>query len=122
MAAMLIGELARRTGATARAIRHYEKLKIIKSQRLDNGYRQYLNETVEQVMAIRFLLRSGLSLRTIARILPALMNNKCRIVDLEIRAAIEKEAVKVKSHMDQLSRSHQILTSALKRGHIRRSA
>jgi len=36
-----IGELARATGATPRALRHYEQAGLITSQRAPNGYRTY---------------------------------------------------------------------------------
>ncbi|MGE9292603.1 MAG: MerR family transcriptional regulator [Puniceicoccales bacterium] len=117
---MLIGELSKRTGASTRSIRHYEQLGIIHSHRAENGYRRYLEETVEYVKAIRFLLCSGLSLRTIRRILPALMNKECKLENPEIRQVIKDEAIKVKARMDQLYNSHQILTAALKKGYIRR--
>ncbi len=34
-----IGELARVTGTTARALRHYEQAGLISSERASNGYR-----------------------------------------------------------------------------------
>ncbi len=117
---MRIGELSNRTGASARSLRHYEKLRIIRSERMDNGYRRYPEEMVEYVKAVRFLLCGGLSLSTIARILPSLMNRECKLEDPRIRAIVEKEAAKVKERMDQLGRSLDILTSALKKGYIRR--
>lgn len=119
---MLIGELAKLTGASARSIRHYEKLRIINANRGENGYRRYPAEAVEFVKAVRFLLCSGLSLKTIARILPALMNQECRLENPQIRELIESEAEKVKDRMNQLHASHQILTTALKKGYIRRPA
>ncbi|MBC2602869.1 MerR family transcriptional regulator [Puniceicoccus vermicola] len=117
---MLIGELSKQTGASARSIRHYEKLGIIGSHRAENGYRRYSEETVEWVKAIRFLLCGGLSLSTIARILPALMNINCKLEDPEIRRVIEEEAINVKSRMEQLDQSHRILTAALEKGYLRR--
>jgi MerR family copper efflux transcriptional regulator len=117
---MLIGELATLTGASTRSLRHYEKLGIIKSRRTENSYRHYSEDAVEYVKAVRFLICSGLTLCTIADILPALMNQECKLTNLRIRTAIEREASKIKTQMDQLNRSYSVLTAALGKGHIRR--
>jgi len=63
---MLIGELATRTSVSSRALRHYEKLGSLHSERAENGCRNYGEESVEWVKSIQFLLSSGLNLTTIA--------------------------------------------------------
>jgi DNA-binding transcriptional MerR regulator len=84
---MLIGELASRTSISARALRHYEKLGMLHSDRGENGYRHYGEESVEWVKLIQFLLSSGLKLATIAEILPTLMGSKCLLADEPVRAS-----------------------------------
>ncbi|MFI1813122.1 MerR family transcriptional regulator [Streptomyces sp. NPDC020422] len=59
---MRIGELARRTGTTARALRHYEQAGLISSARAANGYRVYDEGAVVRVSNIRYLLEAGLTL------------------------------------------------------------
>ncbi|MFJ5830403.1 MerR family transcriptional regulator [Streptomyces sp. NPDC093089] len=59
---MRIGELARRTGASARALRHYETAGLIASARAANGYRVYEEGAVARVANIRYLLAAGLTL------------------------------------------------------------
>ncbi|MFI9295108.1 MerR family transcriptional regulator [Streptomyces gardneri] len=59
---MRIGELARRTGVSPRALRHYEQAGLITSARADNGYRVYGEGTVARVSNIRYLLAAGLTL------------------------------------------------------------
>ncbi|MFC9706169.1 MerR family transcriptional regulator [Streptomyces sp. NPDC056943] len=59
---MRIGELARRTGASPRALRHYEQAGLITSVRADNGYRVYGEGAVARVSNIRYLLDAGLTL------------------------------------------------------------
>lgn len=117
---MLIGELATCSGASTRSLRHYEKLGIIKSWRAENGYRHYSEEVVEYVKATRFLICSGLALSTISDILPSLMDQQCKLTNPRIRSAVEHEAAKIKTRMDQLNRSYTILTTALSKGSIRR--
>jgi len=116
----LIGEISALTGASARSLRHYESFGLLQTHRTDNGYRRYPEESVERVKAIRFLLASGLTLATIAEILPAMMYQHCKLADPHVRSAIEHEATRIKSQIDQLNRSYKILTKALSKGHIRR--
>ncbi|TMR97428.1 MerR family transcriptional regulator [Nonomuraea basaltis] len=58
---MLVGELARRTNVTVRALRYYEKAGLVVPQRLANGYRQYDPVAVRQVEEIKELTSLGLS-------------------------------------------------------------
>ncbi|MET8581190.1 MerR family transcriptional regulator [Streptomyces collinus] len=69
---MRIGELARATGTTARALRHYEQAGLISSERASNGYRIYDERTVTQVRNIRYLLSAGLVLDDVRVFLPCL--------------------------------------------------
>jgi len=57
-----IGELARATGASPRALRFYEEQGLLRSQRATNGYRTYSEDTVARVRSIRYLLAAGLTL------------------------------------------------------------
>ncbi|MGW7099894.1 MerR family transcriptional regulator [Streptomyces sp. NPDC054838] len=69
---MRIGELARATGATARALRHYEQAGLISAERAANGYRRYDERTVVRVRNIRYLLSAGLTLDDVRAFLPCL--------------------------------------------------
>ena len=117
---MLIGELVSRTSVSARALRHYEKFSLLHSERGENGYRHYGEDSVEWVKAIQFLLSCGLTLATIAEILPTLMGRKCTLENDPIRAVIERGAGKIHDRMNQLAESHQILSKALEKGYLRR--
>jgi DNA-binding transcriptional MerR regulator len=117
---MLIGELSTRTGASARSLRHYESLGLLRAIRTENGYRRYSDESVERVNAIRFLLASGITTPTIAQILPAMMYQHCKLADPKVRSAIEREAARIKSQIEHLTRSHSVLADALQKGHLRR--
>jgi DNA-binding transcriptional MerR regulator len=57
-----IGELARATGASTRALRFYEERGLLQSQRAANGYRKYGKEAVARVRSIRYLITAGLTL------------------------------------------------------------
>ncbi|MGW3766872.1 MerR family transcriptional regulator [Actinomadura verrucosospora] len=60
--AVRIGELARITGTTPRALRHYEEAGLIASRRAGNGYRIYDEGAAARVRNIRELLAVGLTL------------------------------------------------------------
>jgi peroxiredoxin/DNA-binding transcriptional MerR regulator len=58
---MRVGELARRTGTTVRALRYYESAGLVVPRRLGNGYREYDPIAVRLVTQIRELIALGLS-------------------------------------------------------------
>ncbi len=59
---MRIGELARRTGTTARALRFYESQGLLSARRSANGYRDYGEDDYRLVSEILTLQSVGLSL------------------------------------------------------------
>lgn len=69
---MRIGELAAATGATARALRHYEQAGLITSERAPNGYRTYDERAAVRVRNIRCLLAAGLTLDDVRTFLSCL--------------------------------------------------
>ncbi|MGW2372339.1 MULTISPECIES: MerR family transcriptional regulator [Kitasatospora] len=69
---MRIGELAERTGSTARALRHYEQAGLIDSERAANGYREYGESAVVRVRNIRALVAAGLTLEDLRPLLGCL--------------------------------------------------
>ncbi|GLW27701.1 MerR family DNA-binding transcriptional regulator [Actinoplanes regularis] len=58
---MRVGELARRTGTTVRALRYYESVGLVVPRRLSNGYREYDPIAERQVAQIRELMGLGLA-------------------------------------------------------------
>ncbi|WP_406340421.1 HEAT repeat domain-containing protein [Streptomyces sp. NBC_00648] len=67
---MLIGEVARRCGVSARMLRHYESLGLVRpSGRTGSGYREYSGEDIRRIFHIESLRSLGLSLREIGRAL-----------------------------------------------------
>ncbi|WP_367047139.1 HEAT repeat domain-containing protein [Streptomyces sp. Je 1-332] len=67
---MLIGEVARRSGVSARMLRHYESLGLVRpSGRTGSGYREYAGEDIRRIFHVESLRSLGLSLREIGRAL-----------------------------------------------------
>ena len=67
---MQIGELARATGVSVRALRHYEKQGLLASRRAENGYRVFRADSADRVGYIRLFLSCGFATREIAQFLP----------------------------------------------------
>ncbi|MFJ3339530.1 MerR family transcriptional regulator [Streptomyces sp. NPDC086766] len=92
---MRIGDLARATGTTARALRHYEQVGLICSERASNGYRIYDERAVVRVRNIRYLLSAGLVLDDVRVFLPCLDGDLAAAPpsDKGLRVALERLAV-----------------------------
>ncbi|MEV4288540.1 MerR family transcriptional regulator [Nonomuraea bangladeshensis] len=92
---MRIGELARMTGTTARALRHYEQAGLISSERASNGYRRYDERAVVRVRNIRYLLSAGLTLDDVRAFLPCLDGDVAAVPpsDKGLRIALERLAI-----------------------------
>lgn len=92
---MRIGELAEGTGATPRALRHYERAGLISSERAPNGYRIYDERAVVRVRNIRYLLAAGLTLADVLVFLPCLDGDVAAAApaDNGLRVARERLAV-----------------------------
>jgi DNA-binding transcriptional MerR regulator len=68
---MRISELARRTGVTPHALRHYERLGLLAPPRTAGGYRDYPESTRREVVFIAMSRQIGFSLQQIGERLPA---------------------------------------------------
>ncbi|ROO86806.1 DNA-binding transcriptional MerR regulator [Actinocorallia herbida] len=67
---MLIGEVARRSGVSARMLRHYDALGLIRpTGRTGAGYREYSSDDIRRIFHIESLRSLGLSLREVKRAL-----------------------------------------------------
>ncbi|WP_205324790.1 HEAT repeat domain-containing protein [Glycomyces sp. YM15] len=67
---MLIGEVARRSGVSARMLRHYETLGLVRpTGRTVSGYREYADADIQRIFHVESLRTLGLSLRQIGQVL-----------------------------------------------------
>ncbi|MGW4084905.1 HEAT repeat domain-containing protein [Streptomyces sp. NPDC004822] len=67
---MLIGEVARRSGVSARMLRHYDALGLVRpTGRTVGGYREYSAEDVRRIFHVESLRSLGLSLHQVAQAL-----------------------------------------------------
>ena len=73
-----IGEAARISGVSARSLRYYADVGLLVPGRSSNGYRAYCWPTIDRVLAIRSLLRSGLPVRLVKEVLPHVTDSRDR--------------------------------------------
>ncbi|MEU4924547.1 MerR family transcriptional regulator [Streptomyces parvus] len=103
---MLIGEVARRSGVSARMLRHYESLGLVRpSGRTGSGYREYSGEDVRRIFHIESLRAVGLSLREIGRALDDPGFTPADLVDDLIRRTRERIAAETEL-LARLDRVH----------------
>ena len=70
---MLIGEVSRSSGVSARMLRHYDAIGLLTPARVDvhSGYRHYSNDQLQQLLRIAELRQLGIGLDHIAAVLHA---------------------------------------------------
>lgn len=113
---MRIGELAKLTDTSARALRYYEDEDLIVPRRLPNGYREYDDYLVDRVTQIRGLLDAGLPTRIIKQILPCL--DKPRTIHFsdatpEMLATLEYERDRMDERIAFLARNRDAINEYL---------
>lgn len=73
---LTIGELAKRTGVAASALRFYEERGLISSERNSSGHRRFPRAVTRRVAFITFAQRVGLSLEEIGQELAKLPSHR----------------------------------------------
>ena len=91
---MKIGEVALEAGITNRAIRHYEELNLIKSNRLSNNYRVYSKETVDKVKFISRARKLGFSINECSSLISLFDNKKRKSAEVRKIAIIKNDELK----------------------------
>ena len=91
---MKIGEVALKAGITNRAIRHYEELNLIKSNRLSNNYRVYSKETVDKVKFISRARKLGFSINECSSLISLFDNKKRKSAEVRKIAIIKNDELK----------------------------
>ena len=66
---MRISEVSRRTGVSIRSLRYYDQKRLLCARRLENGYRDLDEGTIERVQTIQMYLGLGLTTEQIEEIL-----------------------------------------------------
>ncbi|MFI7355761.1 MerR family transcriptional regulator [Streptomyces avidinii] len=91
---MLIGDVARRSGVSARMLRHYDALGLVRpTGRTVSGYREYSGEDIRRIFHVESLRSLGLSLREVARALDDPGFRPAELVEDLVRRTRERIAV-----------------------------
>lgn len=88
---MRIGELARRAEMSRDAVRFYERLGLIASRRTANGYREFPDEMLQQLLYVRTAQALGFSLSEIGSGLTELLRGTSTPADAR-RVLLDKIA------------------------------
>ncbi len=111
---MRIGELARRTGTTAKTIRYYEEIGLLPEPNRDiNDYRDYSDDAVDRLRFIRDAQATGLTLTEIASILDLRSQGEStchHVVEL-----LERHMTALDKHIETLRKTRKKLASLTER-------
>jgi DNA-binding transcriptional MerR regulator len=106
-----IGELARRTGVSVRALRFYEERGVLPARRSANGYRDFDPDAVQTVSHVQVLLAAGLRLELIAQILSCMTGPELLLTGCRDRLVAERR--RMAEQQESLAAAQQILDDLL---------
>ncbi len=112
---MLIGELARITDTSTRALRHYDDRGLLISARQANGYRDLPESAVERVRRIRMLLDVGLNLDAVAELLPCFATDGALGACPTAQRRLATQIKALDEQIDTLQTTRRMLSTALSR-------
>lgn len=106
---MNIGQASKLSFLTAKTIRYYEDIKLIKPDRASNGYRDYSNNDIHR---LRFLQRSRSLGFTIDEclLLLSLYDDKNR-ASFDVKALAEVKITEVERKIEELQSLHKTLSA-----------
>jgi MerR family transcriptional regulator, copper efflux regulator len=117
---MRISELATRTGVGVHALRHYERLGLLRVARRPNGYRDYDERVVRDVAFIVHGRRMGFTLKQLAVGLPAYRSGRLtiegglqalaeRVADIDRQiAALQRQREELLGHVEALKQRERL--------------
>ena len=109
---LTIGEVAKRSGTAASALRFYEEQGLIHSERNDAGHRRYPRAVIRRVAFIVFAQRIGLSLQEIRTELAQLPKN--RVPERSDWAKLSAQWTKrIRARISELERLQGSLTECI---------
>ncbi|MGW0789563.1 MerR family transcriptional regulator [Streptomyces sp. NPDC002911] len=97
---MRIGEVARRSGVSVRALRYYEEQGLLTSDRSPGGQREYAADALDRVRILQQLYAAGLSSRRIAELLPCIDTDT---TTEHQQAMLEAERARIRKQIAQLT-------------------
>jgi DNA-binding transcriptional MerR regulator len=111
---MKIGQLAERTGVSAKAIRYYEQIGVLPPARREpNGYRVYETAAADRIGFIQDAQSAGMSLLEIQMILD--LRDHGESTCGHVIASLQTHLAEVDRQMDDLERTRQRLEEIIRR-------
>jgi len=112
---MKIGDVAKRTGASVRSIRYYEKVGLIRATRGENGYRDFDEADVLLVRRIGRMIRLGFTTEELATILNCIVDDPATVTACPTVAAAHRlKLAEIERQMADLENRRQKLLITLK--------
>jgi DNA-binding transcriptional MerR regulator len=107
-----IGELAKATGVSTDTLRHYERKRVLRSERSSNGYREYADNALERVRMIRQALAVGFTLDELSAVFTVFDGGgaPCQ----QVRSLAAQKLAEVESHLEEVTTLRNDLRAALK--------
>ena len=111
-----IGEAAKRSGVSAKMIRHYESLRLLeKARRTGSGYRVYDDKDVHTLRFIRRARDLGFSMKEIATLL-GLWQNRQR-ASKEVRTVARAHIAALETRIQELQAMRRTLETLVRTCH-----
>ena len=104
-----IGEAARRSGVSAKMVRHYESLGLLPSvHRTESGYRQYTDSEVHTLQFIKRARELGFSMAEIGELVSLWQNR--RRASASVKRIAQKHADELALRIDAMQAMQRTLT------------
>ncbi|MEW2165638.1 MerR family transcriptional regulator [Streptomyces sp. NPDC007084] len=115
---MRIGEVARRSGVSVRALRYYEEQGLLTPGRSSGGQREYTEDAVGRVRVFQQLYAAGLPSSRIAELLPCIDSDTTTDHQL---AMLQAERDRIRKQRDHLTATLARLDNLIKAADDRRA-
>lgn len=115
---MKIGQLAERTGVSTRQLRYYEQQGLLQSERGNNNYRDYAEESIESVRQIRHLIEGGMPTRIIRELLPCVNGPSAEMPpthNTEMADMLNQELCTLRERIEMLTKARELVECYLDR-------
>ncbi|MFG1500082.1 MerR family transcriptional regulator [Halobacteriovorax sp. XZX-3] len=106
---MKINEIVEKTNVSARSIRYYEKMGLIKPDRGTNNYREYTKEHVKIIERIKLFISAGVSLSKIQYIVPCTLHTDRVPMCRDLEELFFDEVKAIEQRIKDLNKSKKVL-------------
>ncbi|PRY12058.1 MerR family transcriptional regulator [Kineococcus rhizosphaerae] len=108
---MRIGEVAKGSGVSVRALRYYEEQGLLTAERSPSGQRHYPDSAVDRVKFIQNLYAAGLGSKAVLRILPCMEHG---VLTDAMLADLLAERDRVQAQLDELTATRDKLDDVIR--------